>query len=94
VEPRRSVPRRPRSTSAETTLPFPLSVPRRPRSTSAETTLPFLLHMSKLKVEDNSKLLIYFLNPVLNYFMDLVIYRGITDVIHVYDFRDLIYTCN
>jgi hypothetical protein len=64
------------------------SVPRRPHSTSAETTLPFLLHMGKLKVEDNPKLLMYFLNPILNYFMDLVIYRGIIDAILVYDFRD------
>ena len=44
--------------------------------------------MGKLKVEDNPKLLMYFLNPILNYFMDLVIYRGIIDVILVYDFRD------
>jgi hypothetical protein len=70
------------------------SVPRRPRSTYAETTLPFLLHMSKLKVEGNPKLLMYFLNLVLNYFMDLMIYRGIIDAIHVFDFRDAMYTCS
>jgi hypothetical protein len=54
-------------------------------------TVPMLFAVVRSpKVEDNPNPLMYFLNHVLNYFMDLVYYCCNDDAIwrFVYDFRD------